>query len=190
MRKIIAALQISLDGFIEGPAGEIDWIRSWEDPFDILSEIDTCLLGGGMYPGYEQYWGAIMADPAVVSPFTGAVATQGEVDYARFAHDTRHIVLSTTLERAIWPNTRIIGDASEIAELKQQSGKHIHAVGGASLVASLINLGLLDELRIVVQPILLGAGKALFGGVIDRQALTLRNAMDIGGGLARLSYAL
>ena len=68
MRKIIAALQISLDGFIEGPDGEIDWIKSWGDRFDILPEIDTCLLGGGMYPGYEQYWGTIMADPAAVSP--------------------------------------------------------------------------------------------------------------------------
>lgn len=136
-----------LDGFIEGPNGEIDWIKSWGDRFDILPEIDTCLLGGGMYPGYEQYWGAIMADPAAVSPFTGAIATQGEVDYARFARTAGHIVLSRTLKAAVWPNTRIIRDATEIAALKQQPGTNIHAVGGASLVGSLINLGLMDELR-------------------------------------------
>lgn len=189
MRKIIAALQISLDGFIEGPDGEIDWIKSWEDPFDILPEIDTCLLGGGMYPGYEQYWGAIMADPAAVSPFTGAIATQGEVDYARFARTAGHIVLSRTLKAAVWPNTRIIRDATEIAALKQQPGKNIHAVGGASLVGSLINLGLMDELRVVVRPILLGSGKPLFGGVIDRHALALDSARDIGGGIVRLNYS-
>jgi hypothetical protein len=56
MRKLIAALQVSLDGLIEGPNGELDWIGDWEDTFDLLSEIDVLVLGGGMYPGYEQYW--------------------------------------------------------------------------------------------------------------------------------------
>jgi dihydrofolate reductase len=188
MRKIIAALQISLDGYIEGPNGEIDWIRSWEDPFDLLPEIDSCILGGGMYPGYEQYWGAIMADPTAVSPFTGTPATPGEVDYARFAQGAQHIVLSRTLKTALWPNTRIVRNAEEVRTLKQQPGRNIHAVGGASLVGSLINLGLVDELRVVVQPILLGAGKALFGGVIGRHALTLGEVKAIGDGTVRLTY--
>jgi dihydrofolate reductase len=188
MRKIIAALQVSLDGYIEGPNGEIDWIRSWEDPFDILPQIDTCILGGGMYPGYEQYWGAIMADPSAVSPFTGLAATPGEVEYARFARGARHFVLSRTLQAVAWPNTRIIRDPSEIGALKQQPGKDMHAVGGASLVGSLINLGLLDELRVVVQPILLGAGKALFSDVTDRHPLKLGEARTIAGGLVRLTY--
>jgi dihydrofolate reductase len=189
-RKIIAALQISLDGYIEGANGEIDWIRSWEDPFDILPEIDACILGGGMYPGYEAYWGAIMADPAAVSPFTGATATPGEVDYARFAQGAQHIVLSRTLKAAAWPNTRIIRDAEEIRALKHQPGKTIHVVGGASLVASLINFGLVDELRVVVQPILLGAGKALFGDVRGRHSLTLGEVTAIGDGTVRLTYGV
>ena len=67
-----------------------------------------------MYPGYEQYWGAIMANPSAVSPFTGVVATPGEVDYARFARDVQHIVLSRTLQMVAWPNTRIIRDTAEI----------------------------------------------------------------------------
>lgn len=187
-RKIIAALQMSLDGYIEGANGEIDWIRSWEDPFDLLSEIDTCILGGGMYPGYESYWGAIMADPAAVSPFTGAAATPGEIEYARFARGAQHIVLSRTLQTAAWSNTRIIRDADEIRALKQQPGRNIHAVGGASLVGSLINGGLVDELRIVVQPILLGAGKALFRDLTGRHALRLGEVKTIGDGTVRLSY--
>jgi dihydrofolate reductase len=189
MRKIIAALQTSLDGYIEGANGEIDWIRSWEDPFDILPEIDTCILGGGMYPGYEQYWGAIMADPAAVSTFTGAAATPGEVDYAHFARRAQHIVLSRTLKAAAWPNTRIVRDAAEIKALKRQPGKNIHAVGGAALVGSLINLGLVDELRVVVQPILLGTGKALFGDVTGRHPLTLGQVKAVGDGTVRLSYS-
>jgi dihydrofolate reductase len=190
MRKIIAALQISLDGYIEGANGEIDWIRSWEDPFGLLPEIDTCILGGGMYPGYEAYWGAIMSDPAAVSPFTGAAATPGEIEYAHFAQGAQHIVLSRTLHAAAWPNTRIIRNADEIRAIRQQPGRNIHAVGGASLVGSLITLGLVDQLRVVVQPILLGAGKALFGDVTGRHALTLGEVKAMGDGTVRLSYTV
>ena len=85
MRKIIAALQMSLDGFIEGPNGELDWIETWEDPFDLLPQIDTCILGRKMYPGYEQYWSAVLANPKGVLPFTGKTPSKGEIDYARFA---------------------------------------------------------------------------------------------------------
>ena len=76
MRKIIAALVVSVDGFIEGPNGELDWVDTWEDPFDLLPQIDTCILGRGMYPGYEQYWGAILANPEGVLPFTRKVASR------------------------------------------------------------------------------------------------------------------
>ncbi|UTY56173.1 hypothetical protein [Massilia sp. erpn] len=62
MRKIIAALQISLDGFIEGVGGELDWIDTWDDSFGLVPQIDTCILGSGMYPGYAQYWSAILAN--------------------------------------------------------------------------------------------------------------------------------
>ena len=83
-----------MDGFIEGPNGELDWVETWEDPFDLLPQIDTCSLGSGMYPGYEQYWGAILANPGGILSFTGKVASKGEIDYAQFADKTRHIVLS------------------------------------------------------------------------------------------------
>ena len=89
MRKIIAALQVSVDGFIEGPNGELDWVDTWEDPFDLSHQIDACLLGAGMYPGYEQYWRAILANPGAILPFTGRVATPGEIEYAHFADQHR-----------------------------------------------------------------------------------------------------
>jgi dihydrofolate reductase len=54
---------VSLDGFIEGPNGELDWVETWEDPFNILPQIDACILGRVMYPGYEQYWQAILTNP-------------------------------------------------------------------------------------------------------------------------------
>jgi hypothetical protein len=72
-----------VDGFIEGPSGELDWVETWGNPFDLLPQIDTCILGSRMYPGYEQYWGAILANPKSILPFTGKVASKGEIDWPR-----------------------------------------------------------------------------------------------------------
>ena len=188
MRKIVAAMQMSVDGFIEGPKGEVDWIDTWEDPFDLLSQIDTCILGGGMYPGYERYWRAIFKDPESVSPFTGKVASKGEVDYARFADKTAHVVVSTTLEQVAWNNTRIVRDITELRQMKQQPGKDMYAVGGATLVSSLMSAGLIDELRLVVRPIVLGGGKAMFKDVKERHALRLLETKPLESDMVRLTY--
>ena len=190
MRKIIAALQTTLDGYIEGPRGELDWIENWEDPYDLMGRVDACILGRGMYPGYEEYWGALLADPTRPLPFTGKVATKGEVDYARFAERTPHIVLSRTLDKTNWKNTRIVRDVEAIRRLKQESGKDMYAVGGAALVGSLMNTGLVDEIQIVVQPIVLGDGKALFKDVKERHRLKLTEAKRLHAGMVRLTYSI
>ena len=189
MRKIIAAQVVSVDGFIEGPNGELDWVDSWEDTFDLLPQIDTCIFGGGMYPGYELYWGAILANPEGILPFTGKIATEGEIAYARFAAGTPHIVLTKTLCNVAWKNTRIVRDVDEIRRLKHQPGKDMHAVGGATLVGSLMNESLIDEFRLVVHPIVLGGGKALFKDVKQRRALTLHDVKTLESGLVRLTYS-
>ena len=188
MRRVIAALQVSVDGFIEGPNGELDWVDTWEDPFDLSDQIDACVLGAGMYPGYEQYWRAILANPEGILPFTGRAATPGEIQYARFADQTPHFVLSTTLESVDWPTARIIRSVDEIRLMKQQPGKDIHAVGGATLVSSLMNNDLVDEIRLVVQPVVLGGGKALFKDVNRRHELALTDVRQIGSGSVRLIY--
>ena len=188
MRNIIAAMQMSVDGFIEGPNGEVDWIDTWEDEFDLLSQIDTCILGRGMYPGYEQYWRAILANPESVSPFTGLVASKGEVDYARFADKTAHVVVSTTLEKVAWNNTRIVRDIAELRQMKEQPGKDMHAVGGATLISSLMSAGLVDEVRPVVRPIVLGGGKAMFKDVKERHALRLLETKPLESDMVRLTY--
>src|SRR4030095_14794756 len=97
MRKIIGALVVGLDGFIEGPTGELYWVETWEDTFDLLPQIDTCILGRRMYPGYEQYWSAILANPEGILPFTGKVASKREIEYAHLAE-------------VAWNNTRIVRD--------------------------------------------------------------------------------
>ena len=143
MRKIIAAMQVSVDGLIEGPNQEVDWVGTWEETFGLLDEIDTCILGGGMYPGYEQYWLAILANPEGILPLTGKVASKGEVDYARFADKTPQVVLSKTLDTVTWNAARIVRDVEDIRNLKRQPGKGMYAVGGATLISSLMNLGLM-----------------------------------------------
>ena len=189
MRKIIAALQTSVDGFIEGPNGEVDWVESWENPFDLLPQIDTCILGRGMYAGYEQYWRAVLANPKGILPFTGKVATEGEIAYSHFADQTPHIVLSKTLDKVAWKTTRIVRDLEEIRSLKQQPGKDMYAVGGATLVSSLMNLGLIDELRLIVHPLLLGGGKALFRDVKERHPLKLLRTEPLTSGNVSLTYS-
>jgi dihydrofolate reductase len=173
MRKIIAALRMSVDGFIEGPKGEVDWVETWEDPYDLLPQVDACILGGGMYPGYAQYWRAVLTNPEGILPFTGKVASKGEIDYARFADRTPHIVLSRTLDQVTWKNTRIVRGVEDIRKIKQEPGKDIYAVGGATLVSSLMTEGLIDELRLILHPIVLGGGKALFKDVKERHTLKL-----------------
>ena len=188
MRSVIAALQVSVDGFIEGPNGELDWVDTWEDPFDLSRQIDACVLGAGMYPGYEQYWRAILANPTGILPFTGRVASPGEIEYARFADQTPHFVLSTTLRSVDWPTARIIRSVDEIRLMKQQPGKDIYAVGGATLISSLMNMDLVDEIRLVVHPVVLGGGKALFKQVNGRHALELTDVGPIASGPVRLIY--
>jgi dihydrofolate reductase len=181
MRKIIAAMQISLDGLIEGPYGEVDWVGAWYDSFDLLPQIDTCILGGGTYPGYEQYWLGILANPTGVQPLTGKVASKAEVEYAHFADNTPHVVLSRTLDDVNWKTTRIVRDIEDIRTMKQQPGGDLYAVGGATLISSLMNMRLIDELRLTVHPIILGQGKALFKDVTERHALTLVSASPSAG---------
>ena len=193
-RKIIAALQVSVDGFIEGPNGEMDWAmaedeETWKDVFEMLSHMDTFILGRRMYPGYEQYWLAVLANPDSVLPFSGKVASKNEIAYARLADKTPHIVLSKTLDQVAWKTTRIVRDIEEIRRLKQRPGKDIYAVGGATLVSSLMNQGMIDEVHLLVNPIILGGGKALFKDVKDRQTLNLVQAKPLKSGKVSLIYS-
>lgn len=188
MRRIIAALHVSLDGFVEGPKGELDWIRSWEDAFGLLDQIDTCILGRKMFPAYERYWRAVLADPEARLPLTERPPTPEEVEYARFADRTPHLVLSRTLADLDWENSRLVRELDEIRELKRQPGGDMHAVGGATLVSSLVNAELVDEFRLIVQPILLGGGNPLFKDIEGRRNLRFLDVRTMASGAVRLTY--
>jgi dihydrofolate reductase len=197
MRKLTLSMQMSLDGYIEGPSGEMDWFiidedEQWKDMFEFHKSIDTIFLGAGMYPGYADYWRRALSDPK---------ALPGEVEYSRLASKTEHIVFSNSLTKVDpkapedyqgeWKkNTRIVkGDVkTEALKLKQSSGrKDIVLFGGASMASSFIELGLIDEYRLFVNQIILGGGKSLFQKVTKRP-LKLIASKTYKSGVVLLHY--
>jgi dihydrofolate reductase len=104
------------------------------------------------------------------------------------AAKTPHIVFSTTLKSVSWPRAQIIRDVAELRTLKGQPGKNMYVVGGATLVASLLNEDLIDELRLIVHPIVLSKGQALFSGVNKRLSLDLVQAKSTESGRVIVTY--
>ena len=189
MRKIISAMKISVDGYIEDPEGRQDWVDSWEDEYDLLDHVDTCVLGSVMYPGYEQYWTAAL-DPNRKLPYSGKLPTAKEVEYAQWASKTPHIVVSRKPMEVSWKNSRVISDLEELRNLKHEQGKDIYVIGGAMLVSSMINLGLIDEIWLMINPVLLGGGKPLFEGVTKRHYLKFVSSEERPAGKVYVKYKM
>ena len=190
MRNLIDAMKVSVDTKTEGPEGYADWVEAWSDDYGLTPQVDACVLGGHMYPSYEQYWTTIQNEPDKVHPLSGKVPTTAEIEWARLAALTPHYVLSSTLTSAQWPNTSFIRGVDEVAGLKQQPGKDIYLMGGARITASLIDAGLVDELRLIVYPLIAGQGKALFAATERRRVLELRKVQQLSAGLASLVYGI
>jgi dihydrofolate reductase len=190
VRKLIAGMKMSVDGKIEGPEGYADWVDAWSEDYGLTPHIDAVLLGGGMYPLYEQYWTGVQSEADKPSSITGTVPAPGEIAWARFAAQTPHYVLSSTLTSALWPMTRFVRGLEDVASLKQQPGKDIYLLGGARTTASLIDAGLVDELRLIVYPLLAGEGKALFATTERRHGLELRKVQQLSDGRVSLIYGI
>lgn len=181
MRKIFAFEVATVDGYYEGPKQEFDWPIVDEEfnefAIDQLDEADTLLFGRVTYEVMASFWPTPMAeqtDPEVAARMNG---------YSK-------IVVSRTLNTAEWANTRVIKDdvASELTRLKHQPGKDIVIFGSFSLTVDLLKLGLVDEVRIMVSPIILGSGKSLFHTAGERIRLKLRDARTFASGNVLLSY--
>ncbi|MDP3749541.1 MAG: dihydrofolate reductase family protein [Phenylobacterium sp.] len=190
MRKLIAGMKISLDGKTEGADGMADWVEAWSEDFGLTDQIDACLMGGGMYPGYERYWTGLQTHPDEPAWITGAPPTAAELSWADFAAHTPHYVLSRSLRSATWPNTRFLRNLDDVSTLKAAKGKDIYLMGGARIAAALMDAGLVDELRLIVHPIIAGEGPALFAAGMQRRKAELLNAETKPKGLLKLTYAL
>lgn len=186
-------MQVSLDGFIEGPDGAMDWIfynsdETWREFFARLETVDTILVGRKMYPAYERYWGSLFqGSPELPDE---KPLNENELRYARWARKTQHIVFSQTLEEVEWRNTRIVTNhiKEEILELKKQPGKDMMLLGGAGLVSTFRELDLIDEYRLVVNPVVLGDGVPLFSEAKERHPLKWTGTRTLPTGAVILSY--
>ncbi len=179
MRKIVAGLFVSLDGVAEAPN------RFVFPYFDEgvgqavgagMEAADTVLLGRKTYEEWAAYWpGKTAAD----DPF------------ADYINNTPKVVISTTLKSADWPGTTLIRSnvAEELARLKQQPGKGIGISGSGTLVRSLLRDGLLDELDLLVFPIVVGSGQRLFQDLTEQIPLKLVGSQTYGKGVVSLRYA-
>jgi dihydrofolate reductase len=181
VRKVILFMATTLDGYYAGPDDEIDW-HIVDDEYkqfasDQLSSVDVILFGRVTYEGMASYWQtpAAFADDPII---------------AERMNSLPKIVFSTTLSAAEWTNTRLIKEniSEEIGKLKQQSGKDLIIFGSANLSRSFIELGLLDELRILVNPVVIGNGKSLFAGVSHRHNLKLLKSTTFSTGSVLLYY--
>ena len=178
MRKIVAGLLLSLDGVVEAP-------ETWHFPYfndemgkivgDQMATSDTMLLGRRTYEEFAEFW-----------------PNQGDdVPMAAAINGVRKLVASTTLETVDWQNSELIaGDvADDLRRRKQQTGKDISITGSPTLVRSLLEAGVLDELRLLVHPIVVGHGKRLFGADAATVPLTLVSAQSLATGVQYLVYA-
>ena len=178
MRKIVAGLFISLDGVYESP-------DKWHFPYfndemgqavdEQMAAADAMLLGRVTYQEFASYW---------------PHQTSTDVDIADYMNNTPKLVVSTTLDTVEWQNSTLIKGnvAEELTRLKQQPGKNIGITGSGTLVRSLLRDGLLDELRLLVHPIVAGSGKRLFPDGSEQTPLKLVDSKTFSTGVLSLTY--
>jgi dihydrofolate reductase len=179
MRRVVASEFLSLDGVMEAP-------DQWHFPYfndemggeigAAMGQADAMLMGRVNYEEWAEFWP--QQDPE-------------ENPAAGFMNGVRKYVVSTTLEEPLgWNNSTLIGKnvAEEIAELKRQTGGDISISGSGSLVRSLLSDGLVDELRLMVHPVVVGSGKRLFEEGSNRMALELVDSKTFSTGVLYLTY--
>ena len=173
---------MSVDGFVGGPNGELDWMQwNWDDGIkkyvdDLTDSVDTILLGRKMTEGFISHWSNVVRNPSDPS-----------YSFAKKMMDKPKFVFSKTLKESSWENTSVINDnfQKEIKNLKSQSGKDIIVYGGAGFVSSLVENNLIDEYYLFVNPTAIGKGLSIFNG---RTNLKLVKTILFDCGIVLLNY--
>jgi dihydrofolate reductase len=186
MRKLILSMHMSLDGFVEGPNKDMSWMQTddkedWDNLFPIIKNVDLFLVGRGMWKGYRDYWTKALTEPGF---------SDNEVKYAKLAAKTPHIIFSGSLKQTGWSNATIAGGdlKKTIMKLKKQPGKDIQVWGGARFAASLIDSGLIDEYRMLIEPVILAKGKSIFSRLVNRHGLKLDELKKLQNGVIVTRY--
>lgn len=185
MRKVFLFMMTSIDGYMEGEDHDLSWhnVDAEFNTFAVeqLNEADTIVFGRKTYQLMESYWptkDGLQDDPVV----------------AKYMNETPKVVFSHTLkgvtETDTWKNVRLVKEnvAQEIARLKEQPGKDIIVLGSNNLCVTLLELGLLDEIRIMVAPVVIGKGTPLFAGIKDKVPFTRTKERQFGNGNVLLYY--
>lgn len=185
MRPVVAFMHMSLDGFVARPDGELSWIKAegemFENAIELTHTADTALYGRVTYKGMESYWPTVPSNPD---------STPNELQHAQWVHDVHKVVVSKTLKSVEWNNSQLINDnlTEEILALKQKPGKSILIFGSPGLTQSLMRLGLIDEYRINLNPIILGRGIPMFADLEADINLKLTEAKTFSNGVIGLRY--
>jgi dihydrofolate reductase len=186
MRKLIFFMHASLDGFVAGLKGELDWIKVDEEIFDFVGtmtdQADAALYGRVTYQMMENYWPTAGEKPD---------ASKHDIEHSRWYNNVPKIVLSTTLKENGLKNTKVISQniSDHINKLKHQDGKNILIFGSPSASKSLLNEGLVDEFWIFVNPILFGKGIPLFKDISEIVKLSLIESRTFKSGVIALHYS-
>jgi dihydrofolate reductase len=186
MRKLKLQVQMSLDGYVGGPNGEMDFLaRNWDDGLmqyvaALTAPVDCIVLGRKLAQGFIPHWAGVAADPAHPEHAAG-VKFDG----------TPKVVFTRTLAQSEWANTVLAtGDlAEEITRLKNRPGQDIIAYGGATFVAGLIEHNLIDEYHLFINPAAIGSGLSIFKTLDHRLDLSLAEATPFACGIVVLHYA-
>jgi dihydrofolate reductase len=185
MRKIIVSNLMSLDGYLEGPDRELDWFVVDDEFFayakSIADEIDAMLFGRVTYQMMADYW------------TSSAAPEQNDAVIVRMMNETPKVVFSRTLDNASWgkwDNARLVKQdaATEVRRLKSQPGKNMVIFGSAGLISTLAPAGLIDEYRIILNPVILGRGRSMFRDIAARIKLKLLRTHTFKSGVVMLYY--
>lgn len=187
MRKLKLQIQISVDGFVAGPKGELDWMTwDWDDElkkyvYGLTDSVDTILLGRKMTEGFISYWTDVVTNKP----------NDTEYEFARKMVDIPKIVFTKTLNKSEWENTRLAKGyiVEEVNQLKQQGGKGIIVYGGAGFVSSLIQHNLIDEYHVFINPVAIGKGMAVFKNLDSSFNLKLARSRAFDCGIVVNHYA-
>jgi dihydrofolate reductase len=185
MRKIIISMHVSLDGYAAGPKGEMDWIHIDEEMFDFVGKLtdqaDTALYGRVTYEIMDAYWPTAAEQP---NP------SKHDIEHSNWYKKVDKVVLSRTMQRKDKPKTRFIGGdpEQEIRDLKQQQGKDILIFGSPSVVRLLMEYNLIDEYWLFVNPVILGKGIPVFGGLRERINLKPVSTKVFSCGVTALAF--
>ncbi len=179
MKKLIFQMSVSLDGYVEGPNHEIDWHLVDEEfnayALQMLTASDVLIMGRKTYELMAGYW---------------PTAADNDLVVKEKMNSTPKLVFSRTLKKVEWQNSRLaVGSiADEVARLKQVPGDGLLPVGGSELAVSFLEQGLMDELRIILTPILLGGGKIVFDGIKKRYPLRQLSTKAFKSGNVVVTY--